>query len=306
MSHIFISYAHADQEFVNELVQRLRNAGISVWKDSHDLHAGDDWRERIDDAIKAATALIVVMTPAAADSEYVSYEWACGLGADVRVLPVLVERSELHPRLSAMHYLDFTTPSDRPWDRLIQELQKAAAISPKISVEIPSNTIPMVRKALEALDSLNADEQMQAVQALTRIDHPSARDGLAIAAQHPTRDVRIRASLELARFKDPRAVPGLIESQRSWQLRYEFVRNITPIGLAAVPGLIGALRDPNTELRRYAAIALGEICHEAAVPALVQALKDSDADVRGAASAALDKIGATRSADSSAKLNPHN
>jgi hypothetical protein len=282
MIRVFVSYDRADGEFVDELVKRIQSEGFEVWKDSHSLNAGDDWRAQIDEGIRQAAALIVVMTPEARESEYVSYEWACALGAGVKVIPVLLKTTDLHARLSAMHYLDFTNQEKRPWDHLVHELKKTSGSA--------ADTPPIVKKAVDALDSLDTEEQSRAIRILTQIDHPSAREALAAAVRHHNKEIRIQAALELSLVKDPRAVPGLIDAQRWWQLRWEFVRRITPFGSAAVPELLKALADADAELREYAAHALGEIKDPSAVSALQVALGDAKLSVRDAATKALEKI----------------
>src|SRR5262245_9520703 len=107
MSHVFICYHHNDGDFAENLRSKIEAAGISAWMDDR-LRAGEDWRVEIDKAIKEdAVALIVVVTPEAKASEYVTYEWACAWGAGLKVIPVLLKRTELHPRLEALQYLDF-------------------------------------------------------------------------------------------------------------------------------------------------------------------------------------------------------
>jgi len=59
---------------------------------------------------------------------------------------------------------------------------------------------------------------------------------------------------------------------------------------AAVPPLIEALRDEDSNVRRQAAETLGEIKDPAAVPPLIEALRDKDSDVRAAATRALGRI----------------
>ncbi len=102
MPHVFISYDHDDKEFAGELMNRFQAAGLTVWKDSASLRAGDDWRAQIDSGIKTASAVVVVMTPEAAASDYVTFEWACALGAGVKLIPLLVRPTQLHARLSAI------------------------------------------------------------------------------------------------------------------------------------------------------------------------------------------------------------
>ena len=65
-------------------------------------------------------------------------------------------------------------------------------------------------------------------------------------------------------------------------------------GRAAVPGLIEALKNKNSEVRKSAAHALQYIGAEAkdAIPALAELLKDQDSSVRSSATYALESIGA--------------
>jgi len=127
MSHVFISYNRkADGDFADLLVSRLQSEGLSTWVDNDMLNAGEDWRVTIDQAIRDAFALVVIMSPEAKASEYVTYEWAFAWGARVKVLPVLYKPVELHPRLEALQYVDFTNRSFRPWDRLIKLIKHEA------------------------------------------------------------------------------------------------------------------------------------------------------------------------------------
>src|SRR5215213_2370680 len=130
MSHIFISYNQEDGDFSEILHNKLDQADFTVWRDTARLRGGEDWRKGIDDAIKQAFALIVVITPEAKASEYVTYEWAFAWGAGVKVIPLLLKRAQLHPRLEALQYLDFTNRHARPWDTLIELLREAESSKP--------------------------------------------------------------------------------------------------------------------------------------------------------------------------------
>ena len=125
-SHVFISHHGDEGDFAEVLKLNLQKAGIDAWIDTDRLRVGDDWRNEIDEAIRSAGALIVVMTPSAKDSEYVTYEWAFAWGAGVKVIPILLKPTQLHPRLDSLQYLDFTNRRARPWSRLINELPQPA------------------------------------------------------------------------------------------------------------------------------------------------------------------------------------
>lgn len=49
--HVFISYVHEDKARVDRLQTILEAAGIRVWRDTQDLWPGEDWKQRIHDAI---------------------------------------------------------------------------------------------------------------------------------------------------------------------------------------------------------------------------------------------------------------
>ena len=95
------------------------------------IRGGEDWRSEIDQAIEAALAVIVVMTPEAKASEYVTYEWAFAWGAKVKVIPVLLKGTQLHPRLESLQYLNFTNRNARPWEELTKVLREAMSSKPK-------------------------------------------------------------------------------------------------------------------------------------------------------------------------------
>ena len=82
-----------------------------------------------------------------------------------------------------------------------------------------------------------------------------------------------------------------VDGDRLWK-RLEALGQIGPAAVAAVPALITALRDYNSDARSSAARALGVIGPVApnVVPALITALGDEDSDVQLGAVGALGKI----------------
>jgi len=80
MAKVFISYHRGDADFAELVENRLEKAGHHTVMDVEILNAGDDWRDKLEQAIKDAHMLVVVMTPEAEASKYVAYEWAFALG----------------------------------------------------------------------------------------------------------------------------------------------------------------------------------------------------------------------------------
>jgi hypothetical protein len=122
MKHIFVSYAHEDRTFAKGLNRRLRASHQIPWQDRTNLLGGDNYQVAIDQALRTAEALVVVMSPHATKSQYVTYEWAFALGAGVLVIPVVKKATTPHPRLSTIQYIDFTAGRGAPFVDLLKAL----------------------------------------------------------------------------------------------------------------------------------------------------------------------------------------
>ena len=126
----FISHAREDGDFAENLKGRLKEAGLDGWIDIDLLEAGAEWRKEIDEAILYSRALILVLSPDSKSSEYVTYEWAFALGSGLRIVPLMLRDTSIHPRLEVFQYLDFTNRRARPWIRLfalLKDVSSAAA-----------------------------------------------------------------------------------------------------------------------------------------------------------------------------------
>lgn len=244
------------------------------------------------------------MTPEAAASHYVAYEWAFALGAGAKVIPLELRTTELHPRLAVLQRVSFTDKA-RPWQKLMEEVQKVPDLTPKDTVRVADTAPPAVKKAVAALDSLDPDEQKKAVVSLAQMNHSSAQDALIAALQHPSKNVRITAAFEaaLAYIKEPTILTALFEvvvhdgwyanHVRPYTERFSFRDVAANIGPAAIPILTGALSNVDSDVRRFATDALGAIVGIAAIPDLIQVLNDQDKYVRRAAAEALGNVGDT-------------
>jgi hypothetical protein len=129
-SRFFISHAKEDGDFAENLKGRLKDVGLDGWIDIDVLEAGVDWRKEIDDAILESRALILVLSPDSKSSEYVTYEWAFALGSGLRIVPLMLRDTSIHPRLEVFQYLDFTNRRARPWNRLFALLEEVSGAAP--------------------------------------------------------------------------------------------------------------------------------------------------------------------------------
>jgi CheY-like chemotaxis protein len=129
MAQVFMSYASKDAIFADLARMKLEDADINVWIDDNSLRAGQEWRNAIDEGISSADVLLVMLTPQSCQSPYVTYEWAFALGKGIKVIPLLLEDCEIHPRLAVVQYLDFRNQRTGPWQKLIKEIIEHGAMS---------------------------------------------------------------------------------------------------------------------------------------------------------------------------------
>jgi tetratricopeptide (TPR) repeat protein len=97
LTHVFISHATKDDEFVRELRAALEAHKLSVWADSRNLRGGDDLAPEIDRAIEEARQVIVVLSPHTIKSPWVRKEVTRALeveqqkkDSDYRVIPLML------------------------------------------------------------------------------------------------------------------------------------------------------------------------------------------------------------------------
>jgi len=120
---VFISYASKNFDYANEVGKQLEGQEIDFWMDKKDLVVGQDWKQEIDKGIEQCLAIILIMTPLAKASEYVTYEWAYALGKGRPVFPLIFQEAGIHPRLENLQYLDFCNIANRPWGKLFEAIK---------------------------------------------------------------------------------------------------------------------------------------------------------------------------------------
>jgi hypothetical protein len=122
MKTIFLSYSSQDYFFAEMLALKLEEKGFRLWRDLGAIRAGDDWRNAIEDGIKASAAVVVALSEASATSAYVTYEWAYALGLRKPVITVKLAACKVHPRLEVIQHFDFSYPRALPWGELLKRL----------------------------------------------------------------------------------------------------------------------------------------------------------------------------------------
>ena len=93
-----------------------------MWVDQGELRAGNDWRHVIDQGITDSFAVLLALSADSAKSSYVTYEWASAMGKGKPIIPVRLNECQVHPKLEAIQYLDFSITGQLPWHELIEHI----------------------------------------------------------------------------------------------------------------------------------------------------------------------------------------
>ena len=142
--YYFISYCREEVAFVDDLSRELENRGINTWVDIRDLIPGSDWQSQLDEGVKNAEAVLLVVSKESMKSNAVKDEWTKALQAwNKKVILILFEPAKLPQELAEkkLGWVDFTGNFNKAIDTLISKLSKTES-EPVVS------TIPQKGKRL--------------------------------------------------------------------------------------------------------------------------------------------------------------
>lgn len=149
MSHdLFISHASEDKAaFVEPLVVALRDRGLPVWYDRHELTLGDDLRRKVDQGLLACRFGVVVLSPAFLGKRWPEAELSAlfALEGDghKRILPVRhrLTHAELAVR-SPLLAGRLTVGDDAGIQGVVEAILSAMKLAPSRSADPPSESTP--------------------------------------------------------------------------------------------------------------------------------------------------------------------
>jgi hypothetical protein len=130
---VFLSYASSDKSAARDIADALRKSGVSAWFDEWDLASGDSFKERIESAVVSSDYVLLLLSPAAVDSNWVQSEVNFALSRElkdraIRLVPVLIEDCEIPWALRDRIYLDLRQNRESGINRLVAQLSAVPAI----------------------------------------------------------------------------------------------------------------------------------------------------------------------------------
>jgi TIR domain len=106
----FVSYTGADRAWAEWIAWQLEDDGWTTVLQAWDFHPGDNFVERMRDALEQADRTIALLSPAYLASPYASDEWTGAFLHDKdregRLLPVRIEKCDPPRLLATRVYVD--------------------------------------------------------------------------------------------------------------------------------------------------------------------------------------------------------
>jgi hypothetical protein len=123
---VFISHASEDNDITKRIYDALISDGIDAWVDFEKLNAGDQWDVKVQEALNAASAGLVVLSKASLASEQCRGEWQTLITLDRPLFVALIEPlsdAEFPFSLRTFQYVNLTSDFDPRLRRIIDAIK---------------------------------------------------------------------------------------------------------------------------------------------------------------------------------------
>lgn len=207
---VFVSYAHEDRPWADELARylapRIRERRLRLW-DDHQIPPGTDWRAAIEKALAEATVSVLLVTQALLASEFV---------AEVEI-PAILERAEREQtrliwvavnhstvRQSPLWRYQAANDPDAPLESLSAAERARAWVKIADSVD-KASTLSIVAAALAIID--DTTEPFKAVVRGRRED--ASRTYRVVASHEPSKGrIAFQGTTETITYEDLDKLPS--------------------------------------------------------------------------------------------------
>lgn len=127
--YVFISYAHADEQAVGEVLEHLEQSGVRFWFDDG-IEPGSEWPEYIAERLASADLMLAFISNAYARSNNCRKEMHYAVSKGIRTINIFLEDARLTPGMALQignifALMKYRMEEHRFYDRLDQALQNS-------------------------------------------------------------------------------------------------------------------------------------------------------------------------------------
>ncbi len=133
---VFLSHSSIDKPRVARLAERLTAAGFRVWVAPTSIALGQDVYTEIEDGLERSRVLILCMSKAAFESEWVRLERNTATfrdpgNQDRRFLPLRLDDCQIPATLRRLQFIDWRHESEAAWQQLLATLRSESGRLPE-------------------------------------------------------------------------------------------------------------------------------------------------------------------------------
>ncbi len=125
---IFVSYSRVDKAFAQRLVDDLVKNHYHTWFDLQDIPHGANWDLEVQRGLEVCDTMVVMLSPPSAASQNVADEWSYFIEKKKRIIPLLIQPTDVPFRLSRRQRVDFTQGYDQGLAELLRALQEVVPV----------------------------------------------------------------------------------------------------------------------------------------------------------------------------------
>ena len=188
---VFISYSNKDGDWVRgTLLPALEKAGLRACIDFRDFEIDTPSLVNMERGVEESRHTLVVLTPNWIRSEWTEFEsllvgTADPAGRRRKLIPLMLEKCDLPPRIAMLTYVDFTQGDlDLSWQRLLRGLGAPSASAtpgaPRSAASTGSGLVDLRDKLLDRCD-LSDLRNLCFSMGLDYDNYPSAKQDFVIA-----------------------------------------------------------------------------------------------------------------------------
>lgn len=247
----FITFAKNDLAVAAKVAEKLTEIGLPVWYDADVESATAAWSDDVEQKLLTAHAVLLIVTPDGMSSRSALFEWAVAYGAKVPVVPLMFQKTGVHPVIRAMRGFDFTKQPD--WNGLASYLQSTFHVQAAPASDGAAPKLRISDDLDAALQPYLQTGNSSALSDWVSLDPLRMGELLALAAEEPALNAFLKKE-------------GLSDNLLAFNQQ---------------------LNDPSPEKRAEAVIALSRLDENAVAYPLMRALQDESLDVSKQAVRAL-------------------
>ncbi|MGK7873463.1 MAG: toll/interleukin-1 receptor domain-containing protein, partial [Xenococcaceae cyanobacterium] len=115
LTQVFLAYSDKDEVIKEKIRKTLMREGLTIWTNKTDIKTGSAFQKEINEGIEGADNFVYLLSPDSLESEYCLQELAHAFANNKRIIPLLIEKTDLEltpSQLRELQFVDFTGHED--------------------------------------------------------------------------------------------------------------------------------------------------------------------------------------------------